>query len=75
MLKHKAGVENRASDALGHWIEIITIVSAKVVGFEWLRNDYESCLDFKNIFKTLTYELVREQNDYFLQDMYLFRAN
>ena len=50
-------------------------MSTKVTGFERLKNDYESCLNFGEIFKLLADGLVREHDDYFLQDGYLFKAN
>ena len=75
MIKHKAGVENKVADALSRRMSILVAVSHEVTGFERIKNDYESCPDFGEVFKVLKDGLVREQNDYFLLDGYVFKAN
>jgi len=44
-----------------------------VIGFERLREDYDSCPDFGEIYVTLRDSSVREMDDFLLQDSYLFR--
>ena len=54
---------------------ILVALSAEVTRFERLKNDYESCLDFREIFKLLADGIVHKRDDFFLQDGYLFKAN
>ena len=75
MIKHKAGVENKVADALSRRVSILVAVSNEVTGFERIKNDYESCPDFGEVYKRLADGLVREQDDYFLLVGYLFKAN
>lgn len=49
-LKHKKDVENQAFDALSHHISLLSIMSFKVIGFERLKEVFDSCLHFKEIF-------------------------
>ena len=45
-LLHKAGVENKAADALSRRLTILTVLSNQVVGFEKIKAEYESCPHF-----------------------------
>jgi len=40
VLKHKAGVENKVADALSRCVMILVAMSAEVIGFERLREEY-----------------------------------
>ena len=75
MIKHKAGVENKVADALSRRVSILTATSSEVTGFERIKNDYDSYPDFGEVYKLLVDGLVREQDEYFLLDGYLFKAN
>ena len=75
MIKHKAGVENKVADALSRRVSILTAPSSEVTGFERIKNDYDSCPDFGEVYRVLSDGLIREKDDYFLLDGYLFRAN
>ena len=50
MVKHRAGVENKAADALSRRVSWLTVMSVKVTGFERLKDDYESCPDFGELY-------------------------
>ena len=50
VLKHKAGVENKVADALSHRLAILVAVSTEVLGFDRLKDDYETCPNFTIIF-------------------------
>ena len=52
ILKHKAGVKNKVADALSQRVMILVAMSVEVIGFERLREEYESCLDFGKIYVT-----------------------
>ena len=75
MIKHKAGIENKVADALSHRASILTATNSEVTDFERIKNDYDSCPDFGEVYRILVDGLVREHDDYFLLDGYLFKAN
>jgi hypothetical protein len=50
-------------------------MSVKVTGFERLKEEYESCSEFGEIYLTLKDENHRVINGYHLQNGYLFRDN
>ena len=50
-------------------------MSVKVTGFERLKDDYESCPDFGELYTSLINALQPILDDYTLQDGYLFKAN
>ena len=75
MIKLKEGVENKVADALSRRVSILTATSSEVTGFERIKNDYDSCPDFGEVYRVLSDGLIREKDDYFLLDGYLFRAN
>ena len=74
MLKHKAGVENKAADALSRRISLLVAMSVETTRFERIRKEYESCPDFGEIYTLLRDGLARERDDFFLHDGYLFYA-
>jgi len=47
VLKHKAGVENKVTDALSRRVMTLVTMSTEVIGFERLREKYDSYPDFK----------------------------
>ena len=60
MLKHKAGVENKVADALSRRLAILVDVSTEVLGFERLKDDYETFPDFGDVYTALRDGLFRE---------------
>jgi len=74
-LKHKSGIENKAADALSRRVTLLSVMSVEVTGFERLKEEYESCSKFGEIYLTLKDENCRVINGYHLQDGYLFRDN
>jgi hypothetical protein len=64
VLKHKSGMENKVADALSRRVTLLSVMSVEVTGFERLKEDYESCLEFKEIYLTLKYENHRVVNGY-----------
>ena len=49
-------------------------MSVETIGFERIREEYESCPDFGEIYTLLRDGLARERDNFFLQDGYLFCA-
>ena len=74
VLRHKAGVDNKAANTLSRRISLLVAMSVKTAGFERIREEYESCPDFGEIYTLLRDGLARERENFFLQDGYLFRA-
>ena len=75
MVKHRVGVENKAANALSRRVSLLSIMSVKVIGFERLKDDYESCPDFGELYTSLSNALWPILDDYTLQDGYLFKDN
>ena len=75
MVKHRAGVKNKASNALNRRVSLLSIMSAKVTGFKRLKDEYESCPDFGELYTSLSNAPRPILDDYTLQDGYLFKAN
>ena len=75
MVKHRAGVKNKAADALSRRVSLLSIMSVKVTGFEGLKNDSKSCPDFVELYTSLSNASRPILDDYTLQDGYLFKAN
>ncbi|KAF2304621.1 hypothetical protein GH714_035811 [Hevea brasiliensis] len=51
VLKYRSGVENKAADALSHIAIVLHEMSANVIGFEKMKDDYDTCPDFGLIFQ------------------------
>ncbi|XP_075640578.1 uncharacterized protein LOC142612363 [Castanea sativa] len=73
--KQKAGVENKVADALSRRVSLLSVVSVKVTGFERLKDDYESCPDFRELYTSLSNASRPILDDYTFQDGYLFKSN
>jgi len=63
-------MDNKAVDALSHWVTMLSVMSVKDTGFERLKEEYESCLEFRD----------SNENNYFVDGYhfykgYLFRDN
>ena len=74
-MKHRVEVENKAADALSRRVSLLSVMSVKVIGFERLKDDYESCLDFRELYTSLSNASWPILDDYTFQDGYLFKAN
>ncbi|GFY91156.1 hypothetical protein Acr_07g0013520 [Actinidia rufa] len=74
VLKHRSGVENKAADALSRRAFLLSLLDARVVGFERLKEDYESCLDFRDSYLALSSNPSISLDDYIIREGFLFRA-
>ena len=63
------------ADALSRCALLLQMVSTEVIGFERLKGEYETCLDFGKTFQALTQGPSSIHSDYTLQDGYLFKDN
>ena len=50
LVNHRVGIENKATDALSRLIVTLHHMSAHVIGFDRLKDEYSTCLDFDNIY-------------------------
>ena len=75
VVKHKAGVENKAANALSQRVSLTSIMSVKVTRFKRLKDNYESCPNFGDLYTSLSNAPRPILDDYTLQDGYLFKAN
>ena len=71
VLKHKAGSENRAADALSRRATMLFTSQIEVLSFERIKEEYKECPDFGAIFNDLTSH--RSSGEYILQEGYLFK--
>jgi hypothetical protein len=75
VVKHRAGIENKVADAFSRKLFLLSIMSFEVTGFKKLKEDYESCPDFRELYSNLCRTPHPILDDYFLQNGYLFKAN
>ena len=54
MLKHKAGSENYAADVLNRRVTLLFTSQVEVTSFERIKEEYNDCPDFGNIYTNLT---------------------
>ena len=52
----------------------LSVMSTEMVGFKKIKDTYESCLDFGNIYTVLKDSLTHEVDGFLLQDGNLFRS-
>jgi hypothetical protein len=75
VLKYKSRMENKTANALSRWVMLLSMMSVEITGFERLKEEYESCPEFEEIYMTLKDKNNRVVNGYHLQEGYLFRDN
>jgi len=63
-LRHKTGVENKATNTLSRRIFILTKMSMVVNGFQKIKTEYESCPNFCDIYAILIDGSTREVDGY-----------
>ena len=74
VFRHKAEVENRVAYALSRRRALLSVMSTEMVGFENIKDTYESCPNFENIYTVLRDSLTHEIDGFLLQDGYLFHS-
>ena len=62
-------------DVLSQRVSLLLVMSVKVTGFEWLKDDYKSCPDFAELYISLSNASLPILDDYTFQDGYFFKAN
>ena len=75
VLKHRAGTENKVADALSRRSLLLSTIKTEVVGFDQIKEQYDTCPDFKEIHQALRIGPSREHSHYTLIDGYLFKES
>ena len=65
-LKHTSEVENKVVDALSRCTYVLKQLNAEVVGFERIKEEYMSCLDFGEVFGVLKEGVIQEVDGFLL---------
>ena len=73
VLNHKAGSENCTADALSRRVALLSTSQVEVTGFQRIKEDYNDCPDFGNIYTNLTSH--RSHGEYILQEGYLVETD
>lgn len=68
VVKHKTGIENKATDALSQKMALLHSMRIKVTGFERLKEAYASYPNFRETYITLVSDSSVLVLDYILQD-------
>ena len=68
-------MKNKATDALSRRVTLLSVISVEVTRFERLKEEYESCSEFGEIYLKLKDKNHRVITSYHLQDGYLFQDN
>ena len=73
MIRYKQGKENVVADALSRRYTLLSSLSAKLLGFEHIRELYASDVDFSDIF--MTCDTGASRDDYFVFRGFLFKKD
>ena len=74
IIRHKYGVENKATDSLSRVVYILSSMAIQVVGFDLLKRDYNSCKDFNILYDALLAGNLGAYPNFLLHDGYLFKG-
>ena len=73
VIKYKKGKENMVVDALSRRYTLLTTLDSKLLGFEFIKELYESDNDFSNMFITCTSGAI--SNDFYVFEGFFFKKN
>ena len=74
MINHRSGIENKAADALSRLTVTLHRMSAHVIGFDRLKNEYSACPDFGIIYNEVSNGNRQEYLDFLVENEYLFKV-
>ena len=73
VLNHRVGIENKAADALSRLIVTLHRMSAHVIGFDRLKDEYSTCPDFCVIYDEISNGNHHEYVDFLVENGYMFK--
>ncbi|KAL2248274.1 UNVERIFIED_CONTAM: Transposon Ty3-G Gag-Pol polyprotein [Sesamum indicum] len=73
VIKHKKGKENIVVDALSRRYVLLSIMDAKILDFEFIKDLYANDVDFSKVFGNCSLSIGWDK--FYLHDGFLFRAN
>ena len=74
VINHRSGIENKAADALSRLTVTLHRMSAHVIGFDRLKNEYSACLDFGIIYNEVINGNRQEYLNFLIENGYLFKV-
>ena len=74
MINHLAGIENKAVDALSRLTFTLHCMSAHVIEFDRLKNEYSACPDFGIIYDEISNGNRHENVDFLVENGYFFKV-
>ena len=74
MINHRSGIENKVAAALSRLTVTLHHISAHVIGFDKLKNEYSACPDFAIIYNEVSNGNRQEYLDFFVENGYLFKV-
>ena len=73
-INHRSGIENKAVDVLSQLTVTLHRMSAHVIGFDRLKNEYSACPDFSIIYNEVSNDNRQEYLDFLVENGYLFKV-
>ena len=74
VINHRSSIENKAADALSRLTVTLHRMSAHVIGFDRLKNEYSACPDFGIIYNEVSNGNRQEYLDFLVENGYLFKV-
>ena len=74
MINHRSDIENKAVGALSRLTITLHRMSAHVIGFDRLKNEYSACPDFGIIYNEVSNGNRQEYLDFLVENGYLFKV-
>ena len=74
VINHRSGIENKVADALSRLTVTLHRMSAYVIGFDRLKNEYSACPNFDIIYNEVSNGNRQEYLDFLAENGYLFKV-
>ena len=74
VINHRSGIENKVADALSRLTVTLHRMSAHVIGFDRLKNEYSACPDFGIIYNEVSNGNRQEYLNFLVENGYLFKV-
>ena len=74
VINHRVSIENKAIDALSRLTVTLHRMSAHVIGFDRLKDEYSTCPDFGIIYDGVSNGNRHEYVDFLVENGYLFKV-